>query len=70
MIDQFKEMYQRYLGNNPNPNENIQRVEITSIDIFDTLKNSGVTFDTTFYNDHAKVVGQKDFVDKVFLHGV
>ena len=29
---------------------------------FNTLKNSDLTFNTTFYNALAKTVGQKDFV--------
>ena len=58
----FKEMYHRYPGNNPNPIENIQRVEITSMDEhFNKLKYSDVTFDSTFYNKISKVAGQKIF---------
>ena len=33
---------------------------------FNTLKNSDLTFDTTFYNALAKTIGQKSFVVKVF----
>ena len=29
---------------------------------FNTIKNSDLTFDTSFYNEVAKAVGQKDFV--------
>ena len=68
VLDQFKEMYHRYSGKIPNPNENIQRVEIKIMnEHFNNLKHSAVTFDSTFYNDIAKVVGQKDFVVKGYL---
>ena len=62
VLDQFEEMYLRFSGNNPTPNENIQRVEITSMDeYFNKLKYSDVTFDSTFYNKISKVAGQKIF---------
>ena len=32
VLDPFKELYQRYSGNIPNPNENTQRAETTSMD--------------------------------------
>ena len=60
-------MYHRFSGNNPTPNENIQRVEITSMDEhFIKLKHSDVTFDFTFYNDITKVVGKKCVVVEGF----
>ena len=32
VLDQIKEMYHIFSGKHPNPNENIQRVEITSME--------------------------------------
>ena len=32
VLDKFKGMYHRFSGKIPNPNENIQRVEITSME--------------------------------------
>ena len=41
MLDKFKEIYHRVTGKTSNPNENIQRVEITSMEeSFNTRKNS------------------------------
>ena len=41
MLDKFKEIYHRVTGKTSNPNENIQRVEITSMEErFNTRKNS------------------------------
>ena len=68
VLDQFKEMYLRFLGNNPNPNENIQRVEITGMDEhFNKLIHSADTFDSSFYDSIAKVVGQIIFFVKSYL---
>ena len=68
VFDKFKEMRHTFSGNNPNPNENIQRIDITSMDKhFNKLKNSEVTFDTTFYNELVKAIDQKDFAVMGFL---
>ena len=56
------------MGNNPNPNDNIQRFEIKSMnDHCNKLKHNAVTFDSTFYDTIAKVVGQRNFVVKGYL---
>ena len=52
-------MYFRFHGKTLNSNQNIQRVEITIMkEHFNTLKNSYLTFDRTFYNNLAKAVDQ------------
>ena len=69
VLDPFRKICHRNSDINPNPNENIQRIEITSMDEhFNKLKYSDVTFDFTFYNDLTKVVGQKYFVVKGFFN--
>ena len=69
VLDKFREKYHIYSGNNLNPYENIQRVEnMSREEYFNKLENSDVTFDNTFYNNLAKVVGQKDFVVKGFFN--
>ena len=66
VLDQLKEMYLRFSGNNSNPNENIQRVEITGMDEhFNKLIHSADTFDSSFYDSIAKVVGQIIFLSRV-----
>ena len=68
VLDPLKEMYHEYLGNNPNPNENIQRFKIKSMnDHFNKRKHSAVIFDSIFYDAIVKVVGQKEFVVKGYL---
>ena len=63
VLVEFKDMYLRFSGNNPNPNENIQRAEITGMDkYFNKLKHSVDTFDSSFYDAIAKVVGQQKIV--------
>ena len=57
----FKVTYHRFTGKTPNPNEKVQHVKSTSMEEhFNTLNNSELNFDTTFYNELAKAVGQKD----------
>ena len=69
VLDKIKEMYHICSGKHPNPNENIQRVEITSmVKHFNKLKNSEITFDTIFYNELTKAVGQNYFVVKGFFN--
>ena len=68
VLDLFKGFYLKFTGNNPNPNQNIQRVEITDMDKhFNKLKNSNDSFESSFYNAIAKVVGQRNFVVKSYL---
>ena len=66
VLNEFKEMYLRFSSSNLNPNENIQRVKITGMDNhFNKLKHSDDTFDSSFYDDIAKVVGQSFFLSRV-----
>ena len=68
VLDQFKEFYFRFRGNNPNLNQNIQREEIPEMDRhFKNLKNSNYSFESSFYNDIAEVIGQINFVIKGYL---
>ena len=68
VLDEFKEMYLKFTGNNPNPKENIQRVEITGMDNhFNKLNHSNDTFNSSFYDAIAKDVGQRNFIVKGYL---
>ena len=59
----LKSFFLKFTGNNPNPKENIQRVEIMDMDKhFKKLKNSNDTFESSFYDAIAKVVGQRLFL--------
>ena len=61
-------MYLKFTCSNPNPKENIQRVEIMDIDKhFNKLKHSNDTFDYSFYDAIANVVGQSIFFVKGHL---
>ena len=63
VLNEFKDMYLRFSGSNPNPKKNIQRVEITGMDNnSNKLKHSDDTFDSSFYDAIAKVVGQRLFL--------
>ena len=68
VMDIFKSFYLKYTDINPQPNYNIQRVEIPTMnDNFKRLKNSNYTYESSFYNDVASAVGQRNFVVKGYL---
>ena len=59
----LKSFFLKFTGSNPNPKANIQRVEIMDMDKhFKKLKNSNDTFESSFYDAIAKVVGQRLFL--------
>ena len=68
VMDIFKSFYLKFTIIPPHPNQNIQRVEIKTMnDHFKRLMNSKYSYESSFYNDVARVVGQRNFVVKGYL---
>ena len=68
VMDIFKSFFLKFTIIPPHPNQNIQRVEIKSMnDHFNRLRNSKYSYESSFYNDVARVVGQRNFVVKGYL---
>ena len=62
-------MNSKYHGDKiTNRTENVQRIELLDMEeYFNTLKNSKLTSDETFYKQFAKAVSQHDFIVKGYL---
>ena len=68
VMDIFKSFFLKFKIIPPHPKQNIQRVEINDMnDHFKRLRNSTYSYESSFYNDVAKVVGQRNFVVKGYL---
>ena len=69
VLNGFIAMDLKYDGDKiTNRTENVQRIELLDmVEHFNTLKNSKLTSDDTFYKQFAKAVGQHDFIVKGYL---
>ena len=66
VMDIFKCFYLKFTGINPQPNHNIQRVEIPTMnDHFKRLMTSNYTYESSFYNDVASAVGQRNLLSRI-----
>ena len=69
VLNGFIAMNSKYHGDKiTNRTENVQRVELLNMEQhFNTLKNSKLTSDESFYKQFADAVGQHDFIVKGYL---